>query len=67
VDYALDQRTVADPNTGQLTKISNQAATSWSNGTGQMYISKDPNANPNGYLQGTGTQQNYVHGDGTPQ
>jgi hypothetical protein len=67
VDYALDQRTVADPGTGQLTKVSNQASTAWSNGSGQVYQSKDPNANPNGILPGSWTQQTSVHGNGAPQ
>jgi hypothetical protein len=67
VDYALDQRTVADPNTGQLTKVSNQAATAWGNGAGQVYQSRDPNANPNGILPGNWTQQSIVHGNGVPQ
>ncbi len=64
VDYSLDQRTVADPNTGQLTKVSNQAATAWANTSGQVYQSRDPNANPNGVLQGNWTQQTIVHGNG---
>ena len=66
VDYALDRRTVIDPNSGQLTKISTQAI-AWSNGAGQMYVSKDAIANPNGFLPGNWTQQVYVHGNGTPQ
>jgi hypothetical protein len=65
VDYALDRRTVADPNTGMMTKIP-QAATAWSNGTGEMYVSKYPYDNPNGSLPGNWTQQAVVHGDGTP-
>ena len=65
VDYALDRRTVADPTTGMITKIP-VAATAWSNGTGEMYVSKYAYDNPNGSLPGNWTQQAVVHGDGTP-
>ncbi len=65
VDYALDRRTVADPTTGAITKIP-QAATAWSNGNGEMYVSKYAYDNPNGSLPGNWTQQAFVHGDGTP-
>jgi len=68
VDYALDQRTVADPNTGQISKVSNSYTNTWVDGTGKTsYQTNDPNANPNGVLAGTWTKQTVVHGNGTPQ
>ena len=66
VDYALDQRTVADPNTGQISKVSNAYNYTWVDSTGKVsYQTSDPNANPNGVLQGNWTKQTVVHGDGT--
>ena len=66
VDYALDRRTVADPNTGQITKVSSSYNNTWVDSTGKTsYQTNDPNANPNGVLQGTWTKQTVVHGDGT--
>ena len=66
VDYALDQRTVADPNTGQINKVSSAYSYTWVDSTGRnSYQTNNPNANPNGTLQGTWTQQQVVHGDGT--
>ena len=67
VDYALDQKTVIDPNTGQVNKVSNSYTHTWVDSTGKVsYQTNDPNANPNGVLQGTWTQQQQVHGDGSP-
>ncbi|MGA8035566.1 MAG: hypothetical protein WB985_06300 [Candidatus Acidiferrales bacterium] len=67
VDYALDQKTVVDPNTGQLKKVSNSFTHTWVDSTGKVsYQTNDPNANPNGVLQGTWTQQQQVHVDGSP-
>jgi hypothetical protein len=68
VDYALDQKTVADPITGQINKVSNSYTHTWVDSTGKTsYQTNDPNANPNGVLPGNWTQQQTVHGDGTPQ
>ncbi len=67
VDYALDQKTVADPNTGQVSKVSNSYTHTWVDSTGTVsYQTNDPNANPNGVLQGNWTEQQQVHGNGTP-
>ena len=67
VDYALDQQTVADPNTGQLSKVSNASSYTWVDSSGKTsYQTNDVNANPNGVLQGTWTKQQVVHGNGTP-
>ena len=53
VDYALNQRTVMDPNTGQITKVSNAYSYTWVDSTGRnSYQTNDPNANPNGTLTG---------------
>lgn len=66
VDYALDQRTVTDPNTGQISKISNSYSNTWVDSSGKVsYQTNDVNANPNGVLPGTWTKQRVVHGDGT--
>jgi hypothetical protein len=66
VDYALDQRTVADPNTGQISKVSNAYNYTWVDSTGKMSYQTDvPNANPNGVLPGNWTKQTVVHGDGS--
>jgi hypothetical protein len=66
VDYALDRRTVADPNTGQITKVSSSYNNTWVDSTGKTsYQTNDPNANPNGVLPGSWTRQTVVHGDGT--
>ena len=67
VDYALDQQTVKDPNTGQATKVSSAYSYTWRNAAGTTtYQTSDPNVDPNGTLQGTWTRQQVVHGDGTP-
>lgn len=66
VDYALDQKTVMDPNTGQINKVSSSYNNTWVDSSGKTsYQTNDPNANPNGVLPGTWTRQTVVHGDGT--
>jgi len=66
VDYSLDQQTVRDPNTGQITKASSAYSYTWVDTTGKTgYQTNDPNANPNGSLPGTWTRQTVTHGDGT--
>src|SRR5664279_3232889 len=66
VDYALDQRTVTDPNTGQISKVSSSYSNTWVDSSGKVsYQTNDVNANPNGVLPGTWTKQRVVHGDGT--
>ena len=66
VDYALDRRTVADPNTGQITKVSSSYNNTWVDSTGRTsYQTNDLNANPNGVLPGNWTKQTVVHGNGT--
>ena len=65
VDYALDQRTVADLNTGQISNVSTSYNNTWVNSSGKTsYRTNDVNANPNGVLPGTWTKQTVVHGDG---
>lgn len=64
VDYALDQQTVSGP--GGDAKVSSQYSLTWTNGT-QWYQTNDPNANPNGVLQGNWTQATPVHGNGEPK
>ena len=66
VDYSLDRQTVLDPNTGQLSKVSSSSSYTWIDSSGHTsYQTNDPNANPNGALQGTWTRQQVVHGDGS--
>ncbi|HVT96078.1 MAG TPA: hypothetical protein VHE33_01135 [Acidobacteriaceae bacterium] len=65
VDYALDQKTVENPN-GTITKVSNAYSQTWTNGT-QWYQTNDPNVNPNGVLQGNWTLTTQVHGNGEAQ
>jgi hypothetical protein len=66
VDYALDRQTVRDPSTGQVSKVSSAYSYTWVDSTGKTsYQTNDPNANPNGVLQGNWTQQKVVHGDGS--
>jgi hypothetical protein len=68
VDYALDQQTVRDPNSGQVNKVSSQYSYTWAGTTGKTsYQTNDPNANPNGSLQGKWTRQQVTNGDGTPK
>jgi hypothetical protein len=65
-DYSLDQQTVRDPNTGQLSKVSSTYSYTWLDQSGKVaYQTTDPNANPNGSLQGNWTRQQVVHGDGS--
>jgi hypothetical protein len=67
VDYALDEQTVADPTTGQVSKVSSGSSYTWIDSTGKTsYQTNDANANPNGVLQGNWTKQTVVHGNGTP-
>ena len=67
VNYALDQQTVLDPSTGQVTNVSSAYSYTWVDSSGKTsYQTNDPNANPNGVMQGTWTKQQVVHGNGTP-
>ncbi len=67
VNYALDQQTVLDPSTGQVSTVSNAYSYTWVDSTGKTsYQTNDANANPNGVMQGTWTKQQVVHGNGTP-
>jgi hypothetical protein len=66
VDYSLNQQTVMDPNTGAINKVSSAASYTWMDSSGKTsYQTNDPNANPNGVMQGSWTKQQVVHGDGT--
>lgn len=66
VDYALDQKTVMDPNTGQVNKVSSSYNNTWVDSSGKTsYQTNDPNANPNGVLPGNWTRQTAVHGNGS--
>jgi hypothetical protein len=66
VDTALGQKTVRDPGTGQLNKVSGMYDYTWVDQTGKTsFQTRDPNADPNGHLQGTWTLQQQVHGNGT--
>lgn len=66
VDYSLDRQTVRDPNTGQISKVSSAYSYTWVDNSGKVaYQTTDPNANPNGSLQGSWTRQQVVHGDGS--
>jgi hypothetical protein len=68
VDFALNQQTVRDPNTGQLSKFSSANTYTWLDSTGKVgYQTSDGLANPNGVLPGTWTRQVVVNGDGTPR
>lgn len=64
VDYALNQQTVAG--LGGTAKVSSGYSQTWTNGA-QWYQTNDPNANPNGVLQGNWTLTTQVHGNGQPQ
>jgi hypothetical protein len=67
VNYALDQQTVKNAATGQVTNVPSGATYTWIDGSGKTsYQTNDPSANPNGVLQGTWTKQQGVHGNGTP-
>lgn len=63
-DYALDLQTVTG--SGGTVKVSSAYGHTWSNAQGQWYQTNNPNADPNGVLGGTWTEQTRVHGDGTP-
>ena len=66
VDTALSQQTVRDPTTGQLSKVSNMNDYVWINQASKTsFETRDPNADPNGHLQGTWTLQQRVNGNGT--
>ena len=66
VDYALDQKTVRDPNTGQINKVTSSYNNTWVDSSGKTsYQTNDVNANPNGVLPGNWTKQTVVHGNGT--
>ena len=68
VDYALDQQTVRDPSSGQVNKVSSQYSYTWVDSTGKTsFQTNDPNANPNGAINGNWTRQQVVNGDGTPK
>jgi len=66
VDTVLSQQTVRDPTTGQLSKVSSMNDYIWINQTAKTsFETRDPNADPNGHLQGTWTLQQRVNGNGT--
>jgi hypothetical protein len=66
VDYALDQQTVRDPGTGQVSKVSSSYSYTWVDDSGKTsFQTNDGNANPNGYLTGNWSRQQQMHGDGT--
>jgi hypothetical protein len=68
VDFALDRQTVADPTTGQISKVSSSYSQTWVNqAANTSYQTNDTSANPNGILPGTWVQQTVTHGDGTPK
>jgi hypothetical protein len=64
VNFALDQQTVLDPTTGQVSNVSSAYTYTWSNGS-TSYQTNDSSANPNGTMPGTWTQTQQVHGNGT--
>lgn len=67
VDLILGQQTVRDPTTGETAKVASGYNYVWRNtGTNQTYQTPDPNANPNGTLDGSWVMTPRVHGDGTP-
>jgi hypothetical protein len=67
VDYSLDQQTVRDPTSGQVSKVSSASSYTWIDASGKTsFQTNDPNADPNGTQPGTWTRQQTVHGDGTP-
>ena len=65
VDYTLDQQTVTGA--GGTAHVSSAYSQTWSNGQGQWYQTNDPNANPNGVLQGNWSRATPVHGNGQPK
>src|SRR5581483_3762108 len=64
VDYALNQQTVTGPS--GTAKVASGYSQTWTNGA-QWYQTNDPNANPNGVLQGNWTLTTPAHGNGAPQ
>jgi hypothetical protein len=65
-DYSLDQQTVRDPNTGQVSKVSSTYNYTWLDQSGKVaFQTTDANADPNGALKGNWTRQQVVHGDGS--
>jgi hypothetical protein len=66
VNYALDQQTVLDPSTGQVSNVSSAYSYTWTNGS-TSYQTNSPEANPNGAMPGTWTKTQVVHGNGTPK
>jgi len=65
VNYALGQQTVRDPNTGQLSNISNAQSYTWIDSTGKnAYQTNYSNDDPNGSIPGTWTLQTVTHGNG---
>jgi hypothetical protein len=67
VDYALDQQTVVGQ--GGLAKVSSSYTHTWSSTVGnqtQWFQTNDPNANPNGTLSGSWTEDTKIHGNGQP-
>ncbi|MGZ6035647.1 MAG: hypothetical protein ACXWLG_09405, partial [Myxococcaceae bacterium] len=66
VDTALGQQTVLDPTSGQVSKVSAMNDYIWiDQAAKKSFETRDPNADPNGNLQGTWTLQKRVHGDGS--
>lgn len=57
VDYALDQQTIRDPNSGQTNMMSGSRTYRWMNNSGGSYQTLDPDANPNGTLSGSWRRQ----------
>jgi hypothetical protein len=67
VDYSLDQRTVLDPDTGRVSKVASGYNHTWIDSTGKRSYQTDyTGANPNGVLPGQWTEQQNVHGNGSP-
>ena len=68
VNYALDQQTVRDPNTGQLSKVSSSQSYTWiDSSSGKVYQTNYSSDNPNGSMPGAWTLQTVTHGNGTAQ
>ncbi len=66
VDYSLNQQTVVNPGTGQLSKVSSAYSYTWVDSSGQhSFQTNDPNADPNATMTGNWTKQVVTHGDGS--
>jgi hypothetical protein len=66
VNYSLDQQTVRDPNTGQLSKVSSSQTYTWIDSSGsKAYQTNYSSDNPNGSMPGSWTLQTVTHGNGT--